>query len=424
MIAVAQPARAARDAGVSDESIPAAAVAADASTGEAAPAPIAPIAIDPFGFVPGHISRIGGLGGDVPGPIESYAFHTAYVPLEEGHVAFVLAFDGLVATRGTLDLIVNAMSPRPGAVAHTIEVQQIPLRLLAAEYDGRATVHFEALAGLTYSLFGQISDETDAAAQALSIAVWRRAELDAELGVRIAAQRTEFTAPDVKPIARLVSAGQPLLAEPVSQMCTTQQLAEPVYREWADVLGLAGRADAAGWAEVYVMQALRRYGVLQPGARGLGFAVGDSGMPAAVAALGCTVVATDATERGAMAAGAALSFHRLDPGVVPLDLPPFDFVWSIGIDTQFGAPADVVRFGEEAMACLKPGGLAVHVFNYVPADGSRSGALRRADIERLGLGLISRGHEVAQFKYDAGDASLAADGGTAYGVIARRGLRG
>ena len=408
----------------------------------------AAMTLDPFGFVPDHISRIGGLGGDMPGPIERYAFHTAYVPLDEGFRVFIMAFDGLVATRGTIELSVHAMSPRPGALAHAIEVRQIPLRMLAEENDGRLSIAFEALDGVTYSLFGQIFDETDAHANGLAVDLWRRADLDAEQEQALAGRRTEFAATNVKPIARIVSGDRPMLANPVSQMGTVRQLAEPVYREWRGLLGLADDDDdgdgdgddVQGWGQAYVMQALRRYGMLAAKARGLGFGVGASSLPAAMAAAGCTITATDPDDGGLDALrrtalipdstfDARVAFRTVAPGALPGDLTDFDFLWSLGMDARIGSPAATIAFIDDAMRCLKPGGVAVHVLRYDQATrgaaGQSAGPFRRQDMERLALALISRGHEIAQFKYEADDAlSVPGPDGAvmAYGVIARAGV--
>lgn len=64
------------------------------------------------------------------------------------------------------------------------------------------------------------------------------------------------------------------------------------------------------------------------------------------------------------------------------------------------------------MACLRPGGLAVHTFGYDLAPSGRSipstrrVMMQQGDIERIALLLVSRGHEVAQFKIDASDPIL------------------
>ncbi len=409
----------------------------DAPPGDAPPPPIP---IDPFGFVPGHISRVAGLGGDLPGPFESYVFHTPYATLGEGHLAFVMTFEGLAATKGTLDLIVHAMSPRTGARAHPIEIQRIPLRLLEAEDGGRATIQFEALSGMTYSLFGQIFDDTDARADGLSIAVWQRSELRAESAERLAGRQTEFGAADLKPVARLVSGKRPSLAEPVSQMCTSRQLAEPPYREWLAALGLVDDRTVAGWGQAFVMQALRRYGVLLPRARGVGVVHGGGPLPAAMAAAGCNILATGMMEDGLAALrrpdlcddatfDAHVAYRRMEPGGVAEDAGLFDFFWSMDWDGEPRVPAETMAHIDAAMAWLKPGGTAVHVVAYDPDPAAMPsadpGPLCRREMERVALALISRGHEVAQFKYDTADVVLERHGGriaTAFGIIVRHGL--
>jgi len=98
--------------------------------------------------------------------------------------------------------------------------------------------------------------------------------------------------------------------------------------------------------------------------------------------------------------------------------------------------ASVADTPAHAMACLRPGGLAVHTFSYDLTPSGRSipsterVLIQQGDIERIALLLVSRGHEVAQFKIDASDPILtlgSAEGAehrtmdrTMVGLIARR----
>ena len=130
------------------------------------------------------------------------------------------------------------------------------------------------------------------------------------------------------------------------------------------------------------------------------------------------------------------------------DLRGFDFVWSSGALEHLGSIGAGLQFVEDAMRCLKPGGLAVHTTRLSLSSSDEtidSGAavlLRRPDIERLTLSLISRWHEVAQVKFDPRDrpldepddltvfrahadpeATIGKYASTPFGMIVRRGLR-
>ena len=55
-----------------------------------------------------------------------------------------------------------------------------------------------------------------------------------------------------------------------------------------------------------------------------------------------------------------VSFRPVDMNVIPDDLRDFDFLWSTGTLEHIGGHANGVRFVENAMECLRLGGIAVH----------------------------------------------------------------
>jgi hypothetical protein len=97
---------------------------------------------------------------------------------------------------------------------------------------------------------------------------------------------------------------------------------------------------------------------------------------------------------------------------IPADLVNFDFLWSARVNEMLFSVAATAQFVEDAMACLRPGGLAVHTFGYDLAPSGRKIPsterimLQQGDVERIALLLVSRGHEVAQFKIDTRDPIL------------------
>jgi hypothetical protein len=237
----------------------------------------------------------------------------------------------------------------------------------------------------------------------------------------------------------------------VTQVATASQLREPIAGGWLARLRPKGKSGVEHWRRVYTLQALRRYGLLEEGAHGLGFEPLPSGVPAALAAMRTKVLVAFPTRPGQQLDPDALkrdlgtrapcdrkTFEenvaaRIVPWRrIPEDLVNFDFLWSARANERLFSVAAAAQFVEDAMACLRPGGLAVHSFSYDLAPGGRSTPstdrilLRQGDVERIALNLVSRGHQVAQFKIDATDPILAEGSNhgverrTMVGLIARK----
>lgn len=404
--------------------------------------------LDPFGYLPHIASRLEGLGGSTPGHDFTYVFHTSYVEVAPGPAHFTVSFTGLRAKRGTVTLRVHMLRMEEGAHATLVSSERIRVNRLVA-YNGLMSVRFEGFRGMHFAFVATISEDSDATADGVTVTLDRPVTTDiVDDEVAIEAKSTAYGTKAVRPAARLVALGTPRLAEPASQIGTTAQLAEPAFREAATRLGPIAGTSADEWQAAYVYQALKRYGMIEAGARGVGFGVEDGPLPAVLAAAGVTVLATDIgapAQEGADADAAlahlarptlcdAASFARnvtrrdiwLSP--IPRDLVNYDFLWSIGAADRLGTIAAGLAFIEEAMICLRPGGLAVHTVAFDPdgarqvVDGGRTPPFVRPDLERLALNLVSRGHEVAQIRIDnpfvrgrRGDRML-----PAFGLIARR----
>ena len=129
-------------------------------------------------------------------------------------------------------------------------------------------------------------------------------------------------------------------------------------------------------------------------------------------------------------------------GDLPNDLRGFDFLWSMGTVGDFESTAAAADFVERAMECLRPGGIAIHMFPLVAQSAlfiraSEGVAVQRGDVERMALTLIARGNDIAQLKFGwdgdcaktnaepaAGyNASELSAGTVPYGLVARRGLK-
>ena len=386
--------------------------------------------LDPFGFQPGATSRIAGLGGTAPTSDPDYAFHTTYVEAAPGRAIFTVQFHGLQAKLGTLVLRVHMVSSEPGARVRMANSERIALNRLIAN-GGEIKVQFEGFRDVSFALVGQIHGETDASAESVTITLDRPADPNARGEHGAEARTTAFGKTPLQSAPILLSTTPPTLADPVSQIATAGQLREPVAGGWMARLRPKGTSGPEHWRKVYTLQALRRYGMLEEGALGLGFERSASGMPAALAALGTRIVAAFPTRPGAQLKPAALKRDLADRAPcskavfdanvsarvvswrrLPPDLVNFDFLWSARVNEMLFSVAAAAQFVEDAMACLRPGGLAVHTFGYDLAPSGRKipsterVMMQQGDIERIALLLVSRGHEVAQFRIDASDPIL------------------
>ena len=402
--------------------------------------------LDPFGWHHGVASRIVGLGGNAPGHDPAYVFHTPYVEATPGPCHFTLRFQGLAARRGVLQLRVHMLPLEPGAHARLANSDRVQLNRLV-QMGGQIAIGFEGFRGFSFAVMGLIADDTDAEAAGLEIVLDRPAGAIGTAAGAPEGRTTTYGRDSARPATHLISTEPPSLADPVSQLGTRAQLREAAFRGRQGPL--ATGSEAGDWSNVYVLQVLKRYGVLAAGARGLGLVPLGSPLPAAVAAAGVDVTAACAPDgadlavehdrmtgelaraapQGADHARGRIEVRAVDPGAPPGDLADFDFLWSVGVCARAGDAATVIHTVEQLMSRLRPGGLAVHVLPFdLAADGDRPGGdetlLARAHVERLALNLISRNHEVAQIRIDRRDALLRADLPDdevgMFGIVARR----
>jgi hypothetical protein len=83
-----------------------------------------------------------------------------------------------------------------------------------------------------------------------------------------------------------------------SRACCQWDIESPWLRHWCDRLGLAPLYHRKVWEDAWVVQMLWEAGMLTPGRRGLGFAVGQEQLPALLAARGLDITATDLASQG------------------------------------------------------------------------------------------------------------------------------
>lgn len=177
------------------------------------------------------------------------------------------------------------------------------------------------------------------------------------------------------------------------------------------------------WEFVYVLRVAEQFGVLREGGRAVGFGVGQEPIPAALAAHGVSVLATDLdasedvsrewAETGQhLATLASLSMPDIvsdeilerrvgirfvDMNAIPDDLGSFDFIWSCCALEHLGSPRAGLDFVARTLELLEPGGLCVHTTELeltsraTTADYGNISVYRIADLEALAREVRGRG---------------------------------
>ena len=219
-----------------------------------------------------------------------------------------------------------------------------------------------------------------------------------------------------------------------SCLCTQAQFETPWFRWWLAKLDLPFHLHRKPWEFCFVAQTLYEHGMLTPGKRGLGFAVGQEPMPALFASFGCDIVATDLDPEKAGLEWVAtnqnsssieqlqrpsicspdvlrqrVTFREADMNDIDKDLTGFDFVWSCCSFEHLGSIKKGKKFIQRMIRCLRPGGLAVHTTEYnvgsnvETVDNTMAVIYRRSDLEEMKKGLERNGHSVVPFDFDSGN---------------------
>jgi hypothetical protein len=181
------------------------------------------------------------------------------------------------------------------------------------------------------------------------------------------------------------------------------------------------------WEWVYILQSLQVNGCLEPGKYGLGFGVGTEPISAIAAKRGARILATDAPYENAEGAGwtdtnqhagdqkainvsdicpqdefdERVAFRVVDMRDVPHNIgDDFDFTWSACAFEHLGSLEAGFAFVERSIACLKPGGFAVHTTEYNVSsnddtvDSGHTVLYRRRDFEAFAKHLRQKGHDI------------------------------
>lgn len=219
-----------------------------------------------------------------------------------------------------------------------------------------------------------------------------------------------------------------------SELCKARDYKQDWYAKWCDVLGEKPNLHRKQWEYIYVLQALWERGCLQEGKRGIGFAVGTEPLPSVFARYGCDILATDIyPEQGEQMGWAnnnqlcigldslykcniceeqtfrkRVEYLPVDMNDIPADLRNFDFNWSSCSFEHLGTIEKGIRFLQNQLGTLKPGGWAVHTTEYnissndETQDNDPTVIFRQRDIEHIAAMLRCDGHFVEELDYSLG----------------------
>jgi hypothetical protein len=219
----------------------------------------------------------------------------------------------------------------------------------------------------------------------------------------------------------------PTLDNPVSQLCTQDQMAGPLYERLCAHVRMYPNPHRKVWEFIYIFAALGRHLLLTPGSRLLGFGVGEEPLPSVFASFGAQVVATDAPSEVVAGEGwdstgqhaselaqlhrpdivpaeefqRLVSFEPVDMNAIPDHLTGFDACWSACAFEHLGSLDHGLDFVENSLKTLRIGGIAIHTTEFNLSSNEETfeegnlAIYRRTDIERLIERLTRKGHKVA-----------------------------
>lgn len=203
---------------------------------------------------------------------------------------------------------------------------------------------------------------------------------------------------------------EPNFSKPISQLLTSGQFLNDHFKKWAcHEISWQFGFNRKLWEYAFILQVLDYHGKL--GQRGLGFGVGQEPIVPVMLRHGSNLLVSDLSDAEAQAKGWSamkfdmnedekLRFRFIDMNAIPADLRDYDFLWSCGSLEHIGGLEYGLRFVENAMDCLKPGGIAVHTteFNLTSNDATLDthglSFYREKDIVSLAESLKNSGFEI------------------------------
>lgn len=411
-----------------------------------------PLPLDPFGAHPHWASHIAGLGGTAAPDDPSYIFATLYCRPAIGTVTVTVRFHDLAGTCGTLLFEIKVRSVIPGSEPSRLDTVVVDIEELIAAH-GIVELSFESFRNANYAIACSINDKTDLAASHISVTVDRRATEEQHgrnwdwSGNVIAATRRTDIAPAL--IGKsLTDLERPQLETPMSQPGVPAQCLEEVFGRAMHALGRNSVPSAENWSMAYILQAINRFGSEQDRSRMLAYGTGEGALLSHFASLGNEVVAM--RHRAAMDEGSdpGRELNRLwvpalcseadffeNTHLVAGDIrhpvqafrDQFDVIWTVGANREM-TPDEFVNFVVGGLIHVKPGGLAIHVFDYIDEPGEprrtdeqAAHALFRYDVERIAVLALSHHNEVVRLRFRHGLPPFGSGVVMPFGLIILRG---
>lgn len=226
-------------------------------------------------------------------------------------------------------------------------------------------------------------------------------------------------------------------AAALSRLCTENDVRSEWYATWATRLGTKPQFNRKQWEHFAIAEAVCVLGLAKNGSRGLGFGVGQEPMPALLAGMGCTLVATDLpADEGAEGWArsgqhcqtldrlqipnacpvddfrARVSYQPVNMTRIPATLRDFDFTWSACALEHLGSLEAGFKFLIEQAHCLKPGGFGIHTteFNVLSDDRTWATggtvAYRARDLLDLAAACARAGLELLPLRLDTGNGPM------------------
>jgi 2-polyprenyl-3-methyl-5-hydroxy-6-metoxy-1,4-benzoquinol methylase len=257
--------------------------------------------------------------------------------------------------------------------------------------------------------------------------------------LRMLAGRALLPSPELwqagPPAARSVGDG---MMFPCSTLCRQDSFEMVEFHQLMRLLGLPASYRRKDWEFAFILQSLSERGMLVPGARGLGFGVGEERLTAFFASKGCRITGTDMAMEAAVEAGwtatsehakgkealrfsdvcddevfdANVEFRTCDMNAIPDDLTGYDFCWSACALEHLGSIEKGLQFIERSIACLRPGGIAVHTTEFnlshssETVDHESTVLFRGSDLQELRRRVLAAGCEMAPLDLNPGQGPV------------------
>jgi len=223
-----------------------------------------------------------------------------------------------------------------------------------------------------------------------------------------------------------------------SKASTQRDMESDWVRYWCSELKTPVIMHRKQWELAYVLQAIYENGLLQEGARGVGFGCGEEPIASYLASRGVKVTITDLQPTRSEASGwtksgqhttsidrayhghlidrdrfdALVDHQFVDMNSIPSNLRGYDFCWSVCALEHLGSIEKGLAFIERSLAVVRPGGVAVHTTELnISSEGETidnwpTVLFQSHHFEKLASHLREGGHDVAPLNFDLGDQPM------------------